>query len=267
MSTEHTTPTDAHDTARAAREETPQAAPGSEISANVPAASLYAALNNPNISGRANRSLRQAAILQLQQSYGNRAVQRLLRNSHSADREAPPPAPGGEIAHPVPLQRQSTPNRQIAVELGVALIPQPTPVSCWAAALTMIVSYRDQTSYTPEKIASAAGMNVSTGYGWADIHKAAAKWGLKTEGPASAMPAGWAQLLQMVGPLWIVEVGAPYHAVVLAGMHGNGSPDDTEVTLYNPWPPKQGAVQFKTFLDFAREFGLGAGAGAQMVHA
>ena len=65
----------------------------------------------------------------------------------------------------------------------------------------------------------------------------------------------------------IVEVGAPYHAVVLSGMHGDGTPGGTQVTVYNPWPPNQGAIEYKTFLDFDQEFGLGAGAGAMIVHA
>jgi hypothetical protein len=37
--------------------------------------------------------------------------------------------------------------------------------------------------------------------------------------------------------------------------------------VVNPWPPGVGAVETKTFLDFDQEFGLGADAGAAMVHA
>jgi hypothetical protein len=65
----------------------------------------------------------------------------------------------------------------------------------------------------------------------------------------------------------VVEVGAPYHAVVLAGVQGDGTPEGTFVTVYNPWPPQVGAVETKSFLEFDQEFGLGAGADAAMVHA
>jgi hypothetical protein len=42
-------------------------------------------------------------------------------------------------------------------------------------------------------------------------------------------------------------------------MHRDSTPSGIQVTVYNPWPPNQGAIEFKTFLDFDNEFGLGAG--------
>ena len=155
----------------------------------------------------------------------------------------------------------------IHIDLDVPLIPQPTPLSCWAAALAMVVSYRDNTMYTPQEIANHAGMDLATGYGWTAISGAVLAWGLSETPPMSAMPPYWASLLEEHGPLWVVEVGAPYHAVVVKGMHGTGDPDSTEVWINNPWPPNQGAVEYKTFMDFEREFNLGAGAGAMIVHA
>ena len=67
-------------------------------------------------------------------------------------------------------------------------------------------------------------------------------------------------------PLWVVEVGAPYHAVVVAGVDGDGSVDGTNVTVYNPWPPGSGAVETRTFADFERDFELGAGSRAAILH-
>jgi len=154
----------------------------------------------------------------------------------------------------------------LPVSYDLELVPQPTPVSCWVASLAMIIGYRDSASYDPKDIASAAGMDLDTGYGWDQIRDAVNVWNLKEEGPASAMPELWAQMLRDMGPIWIVEVGAPYHAVVLAGIQGDGTPEGSRVTVYNPWPPKQGAIEYKTFLDFDSEFGLGAGAGAAIVH-
>jgi hypothetical protein len=157
--------------------------------------------------------------------------------------------------------------RDLDVRVEVSLIPQPTEVSCWAASLAMVVSARDQASTDPRTIAMQAEMDVDTGYGWTDIQWALATWNLVEEGPRSAMPAEWARLLKQWGPIWVVEVGAPYHAVVLGGVRGDGTPEGTQVTIYNPWPPRIGAVETKTFLDFDTEFGLGAGADASMVHA
>jgi len=158
-------------------------------------------------------------------------------------------------------------DRSVSVHYQVELIPQPNPVSCWAASLAMVASYRDAMSYPPDAIASRAGMDIALSYGWPDIEKAVTTWDLRETGPASAMPSEWARLLQNNGPIWIVEVGAPYHAVVLTGIEGDGTADSTTVTINNPWPPAQGAYETKTFRDFDTEFGLGAGAGAMIVHA
>lgn len=157
--------------------------------------------------------------------------------------------------------------RELDTEVEVALIPQPTDVSCWAAALAMVVSTRDQASTTPEAVATQAGMDLETGYGWTDIRRSVTAWGLVEEGPRSAMPEEWARLLSDWGPIWVVEIGAPYHAVILGGVHGDGTPEGSYVTVYNPWPPGLGAIESKPFYDFAEEFGLGAGSEAAMVHA
>ena len=158
-------------------------------------------------------------------------------------------------------------NKQISTDYQVELISQPTDVSCWAAALAMVVSFRDQASYAAEEIASRASMDTKRGYGWNDIRYAVSTWQLKEEGPMCAMPDYWASLLQTNGPLWVVEVANPgAHAIVLIGMHGDATPEGTSVTVNNPWPPNQGAIEQKTFVDFDREFGLGAKANAMVVH-
>jgi hypothetical protein len=158
-------------------------------------------------------------------------------------------------------------SRDLDVQTDLVLIPQPTDVTCWAASLAMVVSARDRASTDPQRVASRAGMDVNTGYGWDDIRRAVSAWDLIEEGPQSTMPDELARWLETWGPIWVVEIGAPYHAVVLAGVRGDGTPEGTYVTVYNPWPPGVGAIETKTFLDFENEFGLGAGAGAAMVHA
>lgn len=164
-------------------------------------------------------------------------------------------------------QVQRNPAGDVNVSHDVPLVPQPTQVSCWAAALTMVVDYRDQMNYPVQQIASRAGMNLNTGYRWGQIQNAVSTWGLQEIAPMSADPIWWADMLDAHGPLWIVEVGAPYHAVVVTALHGGGTAGDTEVHVNNPWPPNSGVVEYKTFEDFDQEFGLGAGAGAAIVHA
>jgi len=153
------------------------------------------------------------------------------------------------------------------IDLSVQLVPQPTDKTCWAASMSMIVSTRDGQSTGPEAIAQAAGMTINDGYGWDDILKAVAKWNLNQIGPACALPSAWADLLAAHGPIWIVEIGAPYHAVVVTGVEGDGTPEGTTILVNNPWPPNTGAQERKAYADFENEFELGAGAGAQMLSA
>jgi hypothetical protein len=120
------------------------------------------------------------------------------------------------------------------------------------------------TNKTVEDVCSEAGMNTTDGYGWGEIEAAVSVHGLTEIGPACGGPDYFAPMLER-SPLWIVEVGAPYHAVVLAGLNGGGSWDDTEATIYNPWPPGSGAIERKPFAEFAQEYELGAGSMAQIV--
>ena len=146
----------------------------------------------------------------------------------------------------------------LAVNQSLTLVAQPTDLTCWAASIAML------TGKTVAEVTSEAGMTTTDGYGWSEIQNAVSVHGLTEIGPACGGPDYFAQMLAR-SPLWIVEVGAPYHAVVLAGLNGGGNWDDTEATIYNPWPPGSGAIERKPFAEFAEEYELGAGALAQIV--
>jgi hypothetical protein len=148
--------------------------------------------------------------------------------------------------------------QQMAINQNVELVAQPTDVTCWAASIAML------TGKSVDEVVEAAGMNTTDGYGWDEIQRAVSAHGLNEIGPACGGPDYFAHYLEQ-SPLWIVEVGAPYHAVVLAGLNGGGQWDDTMATVYNPWPPGSGVVETKTFAEFADEYELGAGALAQIV--
>jgi peptidoglycan hydrolase-like protein with peptidoglycan-binding domain len=147
---------------------------------------------------------------------------------------------------------------EIAINQSLTLVAQPTEVTCWAASIAMLVGK------TVEEVCDEAGMTMDDGYGWTDIQHAVSVHGLTEIGPACGGPDYFADMLQS-SPLWIVEVGAPYHAVVLAGLNGGGQWDDTEATVYNPWPPGSGAIETLPFARFAEEYELGSGANAQIV--
>jgi hypothetical protein len=144
------------------------------------------------------------------------------------------------------------------VQQSITLVPQPTEQSCWAASMAMLLDM------DVDDVVAAAGMTTTDSYGWSEIQNAVSIHGLTEIGPACGGPDYFAPMLEQ-SALWIVEVGAPYHAVVLAGLSGGGEWDNTEATIYNPWPPGTGAIEQKPFMDFANEYELGSGAMAQIV--
>jgi len=148
--------------------------------------------------------------------------------------------------------------QQMSINQTVDLVAQPTDVTCWAASIAML------TNRSVDEVVEAADMTTTDGYGWGEIQRAVSAHSLNEIGPACGGPDYFAPLLER-SPLWIVEVGAPYHAVVLAGLNGGGNWDDTAATIYNPWPPGSGAIETKPFAEFAEEYELGAGAMAQIV--
>jgi hypothetical protein len=136
-----------------------------------------------------------------------------------------------------------------SVSYSVPLIPQPTSDSCWAAAMAMVVSYHEGRTVPPEEIAASAGIDLNMSYDWDVLYAAAMNYGLREIPPASYTPGGWAGLLTDHGPLWVIETGAPSHAVVLTGI------TDHTVQINNPWPPGTGNMGPRTFEDFALSFG------------
>ncbi|GAA0816504.1 papain-like cysteine protease family protein [Spirilliplanes yamanashiensis] len=148
----------------------------------------------------------------------------------------------------------------VSVHHSVSLVAQPTDTSCWAASIAMLVGE------TPQAVVDRVGLEIDGSYGWDQIEPAARQWGLTPLYPACGMPDLLASWLYQHGPLWVVEIGAPYHAVVVGGIEGDGTEDGTYVTVYNPWPPNGGAVEQETFRKFESDFELGAGANAALLH-
>lgn len=149
----------------------------------------------------------------------------------------------------------------LTVGQSIPLIAQPTEVTCWAASIAMLVGRSVQ------EVCDGAGMTTTDGYEWPAIQNAVRYWGLTEIGPACGGPDYFAPMLQS-SPLWIVEVGAPYHAVVLTGMYTDADEwawDNTMVTVNNPWPPNSGNVETRAFMDFANDYELGSGANAMIV--
>jgi ABC-type bacteriocin/lantibiotic exporter with double-glycine peptidase domain len=135
-----------------------------------------------------------------------------------------------------------------SISYSVPLIPQPNSTSCWAAAMAMVVSYWQRASVSPASIASAVGLHLDSCYGWDVLYDAANYWGFRAIPSACYIGPAWVGFLSRYGPLWLVETGAPSHAVVLTG--GDGA----SFSVNNPWPPNIGARETKTLAQLSRDF-------------
>lgn len=133
---------------------------------------------------------------------------------------------------------------RIDIEHFVTLFPQPTNMTCWSAAATMLFG---NMSVGP----GGAVITPSGGLGsaHANVEAFARAYGLTMHSPMSWTVEGLAGILRR-GPLWVGGVqplGSPTaiqsgHVVVVGAMWGNGNPDGTMLKIYDPWPPGTGST-------------------------
>ena len=163
---------------------------------------------------------------------------------------------------------------------AVPTIAQPNANLCWAAAATMMLGWRDQTSYTIEQVVTRAGpayvahFQKNEALPFAEKPGFVTQLGMQSEPFMSRPPAALAALLQSVGPLWVStdEDASPAlspHARILVGMHGDGSAAGTQLQWIDP---DGGRAYGETFGQFVAKFEAlvqGSGAGAlplQLIH-
>lgn len=119
---------------------------------------------------------------------------------------------------------------------------QPDDHSCWSTAASIILGNFTPT-VTPDQLAETGGLRneleviqrFGDRFGWRMLNHGATA----------------AEVIELLfrTPLWIATTTANSgHAVVLAGMEGNGTPFATAVTIFDPSPVGQGSV-YTSFLD------------------
>jgi N-acetyl-anhydromuramyl-L-alanine amidase AmpD len=141
----------------------------------------------------------------------------------------------------------------------VELVPQPTGMSCWAAAAAMVVGWRDRVSINPVEIARGVGHWINyealnTGLFAKDTDELALAWKLSPLPPQSYSVDGFRQVLESHGPLWVGVAVPSGHAVCVYGMYGDGTPQGTRVRILDPWPPNRGERAELSFADFENEY-------------
>lgn len=142
-------------------------------------------------------------------------------------------------------------------------IRQPSRMSCWAAATTMLMNYGDQYSRPIEAVVALAGPKYVGLYedsfppknlGISPSDEEAFYKALKLNVIKGLNPTipGWKKLLNDHGPLSITVDADPgkgfIHALVVTGIEGDGTAVGTIVTYIDPADGKKYAPSFANFL-------------------
>lgn len=131
------------------------------------------------------------------------------------------------------------------MKYDVPLIPQSTSMSCWAASMAMILSWKDNASYDPGMIAANHGgpsyePSFKNGLDPNDRY-ILERNGFELEAPQCYMPSTIASLLQSNGPLWIATAAPAPHIRVVTGMSGD------RVFINDPAPVNNGSIYTSSF--------------------
>jgi hypothetical protein len=152
---------------------------------------------------------------------------------------------------------------EMNVDFPVNIVAQPNQATdCWAASFAMLLGT------TCEDVSARSGLPLSVPHGWDEIQGAMTTLGLRWEAPACYTIEGWYQLLQRNGPMWLV-IASSYqatstHAIVLKGMHGDGTPENTDFVYLDPGG--MGSEEHVQYDKLESVFEYGSIADAEIVH-
>jgi hypothetical protein len=188
----------------------------------------------------------------------NPAVQSLMeRATNSNSGRVSVRNPSGRVD--ISTGQQVGAGQSFDVDPAVALLAQPSELTCWAAAGAMLISWRDRESMTIETALGRLGTPVwlqrfrnGEGLNLAQVSAFTRALGLRQERPASHLPRGILNLLRSHGPLWVIGDDAIAdnrisHVVIVTGIRDADSPDIARVFLADPDGGRQRELSYADF--------------------
>lgn len=133
----------------------------------------------------------------------------------------------------------------LAVEAShnVRLFGQPTGMTCWSAAATMILG---NMSVGPGSASTGAGGGLNPDIDNIDTFLRGLGWSLVNN--QSAPPVSTFISAMTRGPLWLAFEGGTFkHAVVASAIFSDGSDDGTVLRIHDPWPQNRGTLYATTY--------------------
>lgn len=143
------------------------------------------------------------------------------------------PTPAVPVEPPAP----AAPTRAFRVMTDVPLVAQGPGTSCHAAACASMVAWRDEVSPDTAALAAATGYWERYAEGrtavYPDVFEAFGLNAVTIGKPPS--PAELRNLVDTSGPLFVAASPPGEHAVVVAGLAGDGTETGTVVDVADPW--------------------------------
>lgn len=163
------------------------------------------------------------------------------------------------VDNPAPLDTVPPAIADFEVSGIVPAVAQPTNMTCWAASATMMVSWRDQASYSIETVMDDIGSNYRQKFDnneglFPDEEEAFfAALGMRTEPPQSYALEGILSLLQNFGPIFTIgnegSTNSPMvHARIISGIFDtDGTLDGIQVQVNDPNGGRQYRESLRSF--------------------
>ncbi len=135
------------------------------------------------------------------------------------------------------------------IQYPVKLFGQPTGMTCWSAATTMLFGSQFSAGPGSAALGATGGLKPDTN----NIQSFARSYNLRLNYPQSWTVEGLTHLLQR-GPVVLMGAIPSLHAVVIGGIRGDSTSGSAELTIYDPWPPNQGRVYTVNYQSFMTQF-------------
>ena len=137
----------------------------------------------------------------------------------------------------------------VSYQHRVALFPQPTGMTCWSAATTMLFGNVFSAGPGAARAGSTGGLQSD----FKNIFTFAGSYGLRVYPLMSWTVDGIVKLIKK-GPVAMLGAIPSLHAVVISGVRSDGTPRGTILTIYDPWPPNKGAIYSVDYLSLVTNF-------------
>lgn len=135
------------------------------------------------------------------------------------------------------------------IQHRITLFAQPTNMTCWSAAITMLFGNLFSAGSGRASTAANGGLNPNFG----NVQALARSYNLRLHAPQSWTVPGLVDLLRK-GPVMMMGYVPSGHAVVLGGIVSDGTANGTTLSVYDPWPPNIGSNYSVNYLQMMTRF-------------